>query len=299
MDEKEELVHYLQIAIGYSLTGTTIEKVVFVLFGTGNNGKTTMLATIRSIISEYAALIQVNSLMVKVEDNNTQSDLADLRGARFAMTSETESGQRLAQGKLKRITQGMNSIKAVRKYENPIEFPETHKLWLDTNRKPTITDANDQATFNRLHPVPFVVTIHKDQIDRDLPQKLLAEAEGILAWAVQGSIEWHADGLPKPSAIEAANKTWRAESDQVGRFLLDRTDRGGQTLSKQLYEAYVQWSADRGETPCTQTVFIERLKDRDIRSKHSKKGTAYPVRVLEPGRVGCSTAEQSDGEVTE
>ncbi len=80
--------------------------------------------------------------MVRQESNNTQADLADLRGARFAQTSETEEGQRLAQGKLKRITQGMGKIKAVRKYENPIEFPETHKLWIDTNRKPTIRDAD-------------------------------------------------------------------------------------------------------------------------------------------------------------
>src|ERR1035437_709557 len=70
--------------------------------------------------------------------DGTQADLADLRGARFVQTSETEEGQRLAQGKLKRITQGMGVIKAARKYENPIEFKKTHKLWMDTNRKPMI-----------------------------------------------------------------------------------------------------------------------------------------------------------------
>ena len=81
------------------------------------------------------------------------------------MTSETEEGQRLSQGKLKRITQGMGKIKATRKYENPIEFPETHKLWMDTNSKPTIRAADDQATFNRLHPIPFTVTIPPEEID--------------------------------------------------------------------------------------------------------------------------------------
>ena len=125
--------------------------------------------------------------MVRQESNNTQADLADLRGARFVQTSETEEGQRLAQGKLKRITQGMGKIKATRKYENPIEFNETHKLWIDTNRKPTIRDVDDKATFNRLHPIPFTVTIAKDQIDKELPGKLLGEAEGILAWAVEGA----------------------------------------------------------------------------------------------------------------
>lgn len=58
--------------------------------------------------------------MARQETSNTAADLADLRSAWFVMTSETEKGQRLATGKLKRITQGMGRIKATRKYENPI-----------------------------------------------------------------------------------------------------------------------------------------------------------------------------------
>lgn len=107
----DRLVRYLQIAIGYSLTGHTIEKVVFLLHGGGNNGKTTLLSLFLKILEEYAVLLQIDTLMVRRESNNTQADLADLRGARFVMTSETEEGQRLAEGKLKRITQGMGKIK--------------------------------------------------------------------------------------------------------------------------------------------------------------------------------------------
>jgi len=145
LDRADRMVEYLQRALGYSMTGTTEEKAVFVPFGTGNNGKTTLLSTFLQLLEEYAVLLQVDTLMVRAESNNTQADLADLRGARFVMTSETEEGQRLAQGKLKRITQGMGKIKATRKYENPIEFPETHKLWMDTNSKPLIRAADDQA----------------------------------------------------------------------------------------------------------------------------------------------------------
>ena len=153
LDRARRLVAYLRRALGYSLTGTTIEKAVFIPFGTGDNGKSTMLSTFRNLVEEYSNLLQVDTLMVRQESNNTQADLADLRGARFVQTSETEEGQRLAQGKLKRITQGMGKIKATRKYENPIEFNETHKLWIDTNRKPTIRDVDDNvdAGEKRLH----------------------------------------------------------------------------------------------------------------------------------------------------
>lgn len=264
LDRAERMVGYLQRALGYSLTATTEEKAIFVPFGTGNNGKTTLLSTFLHLVAEYSVLLQVDTLMARQESNNTQADLADLRGARFVMTSETEEGQRLSQGKLKRITQGMGKIKATRKYENPIEFFETHKLWMDTNSKPTIRAADDKATFNRLHPIPFTVTIPSDEIDKSLPRKLLAEAEGILAWAVEGARLWGQVGLGKPPEVVAASDDWRSENDQLGRFIEEccvvSESLGGK--ARPLYECYRQWAEGGGENAITETLFGRRLKDR-------------------------------------
>jgi putative DNA primase/helicase len=272
----ERLVDYLQRAFGYSVTGSTIEKAVFILFGSGNNGKSTMLSTVRHLIEEYSVLLQVDTLMVRQESNNTQADLADLCGARFVQTSESEEGQRLAQGKLKRITQGMGKIKAVRKYENPVEFAETHKLWLDTNRKPVIRDTDDKATFNRLHPIPFTVSIPADEIDKDLPAKLLAEAEGILAWMVEGARLWHSAGLGKPAEVEAAKDEWRSEMDQIGRFIEERciTGDGMRAFGSSLYSEYKHWSDLSGEHPVTSTAFGCKISER-FEKKHSERGALY------------------------
>jgi putative DNA primase/helicase len=215
--------------------------------------------------------------MVRQESNNTQADLADLRGARFVMTSETEEGQRLAQGKLKRITQGMGKIKAIRKYENPIEFPETHKLWMDTNSKPIIRATEDRATFNRLHPIPFTVTISDSEIDKALPRKLLAEAEGILAWAVEGTREWRRIGLDRPPEVAAANDDWRTENDQLGRFIAECcvTSDSSSTKARLLYERYRKWAEGAGEPPISETLFGKRLKDRGFPKQHKRWGTIY------------------------
>jgi putative DNA primase/helicase len=277
LDRAERMVNYLQRALGYSLTGTTEEKAIFVPFGKGNNGKTTLLSTFLLLLEEYSVLLQVDTLMARQESNNTQADLADLRGARFVMTSETEEGQRLSQGKLKRITQGMGKIKATRKYENPIEFPETHKLWMDTNSKPTIRAADDQATFNRLHPIPFTVTIPPEEIDKSLPRKLLAEAEGILAWAVEGAMLWRQHGLGKPPEVVAANDDWRAENDQLGRFIEECCVVADSFSGKarQLYECYRTWAEGAGENAITETLFGRRLKDRGFAKEHRRHGTVY------------------------
>jgi len=277
LDRADRMVEYLQRALGYSMTGTTEEKAVFVPFGTGNNGKTTLLSTFLQLLEEYAVLLQVDTLMVRAESNNTQADLADLRGARFVMTSETEEGQRLAQGKLKRITQGMGKIKATRKYENPIEFPETHKLWMDTNSKPLIRAADDQATFNRLHPIPFTVTIPTGEIDKTLPRKLLAEAEGILAWAVEGAKLWRRVGLQKPPEVSAANDDWRSENDQLGRFVEECCVVAdcASAKARPLYEAYRAWAEGAGEHAVTETLFGTRLRDRGYAKEHRRYGTIY------------------------
>jgi len=272
----EALIPYLQNAFGYSLTGSTVEKVVFMCLGKGDNGKTTLLSLFLRLLIEYSVLLQIDTLMVRQESNNTQADLADLRGARFVMTSETEQGQRLAEGKLKRITQGMGKIKATRKYENPIEFDETHKLWMDANHKPEIR-GTDNAIWNRLHLIPFDVTIPKGEIDRDLPRKLLTEARGILTWAVEGAARWHREGLVRPEPVEVAGKAWRRESDQIGRFISERCIAGefAQAKARGLYSAYKQGAEEVSERFMTETAFGTRMTELGYEKTRDEAGAVY------------------------
>jgi putative DNA primase/helicase len=196
------------------------------------------------------------------------------------MTSETEEGQRLATGKLKRITQGMGRIKATRKYENPIEFAETHKLFIDANHLPRVHERDD-AIWNRMHPIPFNVQFSKDRQDPQLQGKLLAEAEGILAWAVRGAVEWYRNGLGKPPTVEQAATAWRAESDQIGRFLADseflaanrhRFMDGGTIKASSLYELYHHWCENNGERFMSSANFGKRVVEQAGVERHTTRG---------------------------
>ena len=296
LDRADRLIAYLQKAFGYALTGVTSEKAVMIFHGSGNNGKSTLLSTFLKILEEYAVLLQIDTLMVRQESNNTQADLADLRGARFVMTSETEEGQRLAEGKLKRITQGMGKIKAVRKYENPIEFPETHKLFMDANHKPVVR-GSDNAIWNRLHPVPFSITIPPDEIDPELPAKLLEEAEGILAWAVAGTLRWRREGLGKPPEVESAGALWRAESDPLREFVEDCcvVHPGLSVKAAPLWQAYEKWAEENGERHVlSRKKFADRLQALGCEQVMRKFGRAYSER----GWAGVGLrAPVEDGEV--
>ena len=256
------LTCYVQKALGYSVTGMSNEKCVFLCLGKTNSGKTTLLSLIRDLFNEYATLIMIDSLMRKSDDNNSRADLADLRGVRFAATSETEEGQRLRESNLKRIVQGQGRIKSVRKYEHPIEFPETHKLWIDANHLPVV-HGSDDAIWSRLVPIPFDRPLEESEIDRELPAKLRLEAEGIIAWILEGTSLWQRDGLGKPPQIEAARGSWREAMDRLAAFrqacCIEAPEMSIQ--ARPLYVAYRKWSEEAGEKPLTETAFALRMAD--------------------------------------
>jgi putative DNA primase/helicase len=274
----DRMVVYLQCVLGYSLTGYTSEKAVFLFQGRTDTGKTTLLSLFRGLLSEYAVKLQIDTLMARPqESNNTQADLADLRGARFAMTSETEKGQRLSEGKLKRITQGMGTIKAVRKFENPFEFPETHKLFIDANHLPVIRGTDD-SIWNRLHQIPFDVRIPKDEQDIELPRKLEAEGPGILAWAAAGAARWYEGRIKRPAEVQAAGAKWRRDSDQIGRFIDEMCVKGdyAQARARPLYQAYKKWAEEAGEHAIMSGAeFSESMEEREFRQKRDKHGLLY------------------------
>jgi putative DNA primase/helicase len=279
LQRADELIAFLQLALGYSITGEASEKAVFVPYGSGDNGKTTMLSVVRDLIHEYAVTVGLDLLTTRDESNNVAAARAKLLGARFVTSSETEEGQRLSAARLKRICQGPGGeIEACRKYENPITFPETHKLWIDANHKPNLP-ATDAAVWNRLHLIPFTVTIPKKKQDRKLTAKLLAEAEGILAWLVDGAKRWYAGGLPASQAVTDATKAWREEMDRLGVYLDEHTERGTDSqawlLNKNLYESYKSWCDENGEHALPQPKFSSQMEAMGYLKQHRKTGNVW------------------------
>lgn len=124
----------------------------------------------------------------------------------------------------------------------------------------------------RGHPIPFTVTIPPEEIDKGLPRKLLAEVEGILAWAAQGARLWRQRGLGKRPEVVAANDDWRSENDQLGRFIEECcvVADSFSERARPLYECYRQGAEGAGENAIT---FGRRLKDKGFAKEHRRYGT--------------------------
>ena len=64
----------------------------------------------------------------------------------------------------------------------------------------------------RLHLVPFTLTVPEEKRDRTLPARLLKEGDGILAWALQGCLDWQAQGLRQPKCVADATDDNHADA---------------------------------------------------------------------------------------
>ena len=102
---QEPVIAFIQRAIGYALTGDTREQSLFVLWGRGANGKTTLVTTVYRQLGDYAVSTRPETLMEKRGDS-IPNDVARLAGARYVIAVEGERGQRLAEGLVKRMSGG-------------------------------------------------------------------------------------------------------------------------------------------------------------------------------------------------
>lgn len=261
----DELIEFIQRAVGYSLTGDIREHKLFLCWGKGANGKGTLFNAIRAALGEYAANTTFSTFEMNQASSNQTNDIAALYGMRFVTASETSESRRMNEARVKAITGG-DPVTCRFLFGEYFTYSPTFKVWLAMNHKPTITGTDD-GIWRRIRLIPFTVSF-KGREDMTLAQDLEAEREGILAWAVQGAVKWLAGGLTEPAAVLAATETYRQESDMLAQFLADCTimQAGARVKSSTLYQVYLEWCKDNGEKFLTGTTFGRRMKERDIDS---------------------------------
>lgn len=273
-DNDLDLINYIQKAVGYSLTGSTKEQVMFILFGNGRNGKSIFLETISNVLGSYAKTIQASSIMVKQNASGPNSDIARLKGARLVTSSEPNEGLRMDEGLVKQLTGG-DKVTARKLYGQEFEFEPEFKLWLATNHKPIIRGTDD-GIWRRLILVPFSVQIPDHKVDKDLKYKLQREATGIMNWAVDGCLKWQTEGLGLPKVIKDASTGYRAEMDVISQFVSDccETAPGFEVKASEIYKVYKQWADDNSEYCMSNTKFGREMQQKFTR-KHTKFGNTY------------------------
>jgi putative DNA primase/helicase len=257
-NDNEDLIKYVQTAVGYSLTGVTTEECLFFLYGIGRNGKSKFLAALSALLGDYGQPAAF-STFAKNDKDRVRDDIADLDGARLVTTIEANAGRYLDEAQIKSLTGG-DAQRARFLFGRQFTFTPRFKLWLAANHKPVI-QGTDLAIWERIKLIPFTVTIPREERDKQLLDKFTAELPGILIWALEGCYRWQKEGMIEPDAVKIATEAYRTEMDLLGNFIGERcvTEKHAKAKTSDLFNAFVLWSGDKY---LKQNVFGRMLTER-------------------------------------
>lgn len=258
---------FIQAAVGYSLTGYTREDKLFMLHGSGRNGKTTFLGTILNMLGGYGAQASSKILVAK-RDGGPSNELFVLIGKRFVTASETGETHKLDEELIKQITGG-DRISINPKYMSQIEFTPTWKTWFSTNHVPIIA-GTDTAIWSRIVKIPFSVTLSGSRCDPALKPLLFGSREersGILNWALEGVEMWKESGLEFSQEIMDSTKFYRASQDLTGQFLAEccQIHPNLMIAKSKLYDVYFNFCRKMNDKPKGKNAFGRDLHERGMK----------------------------------
>ena len=270
-----ELRAFVQRWFGYSITGLTTEQKLAFLYGSGRNGKSTLLELIAKIMGAYAASVPIESLSgtEQRKGGDATPDLVRLPGARLVRASEPERGTKMREALIKQLTGGAD-ILVRRMMQEFVEVTPEFSLTIDGNYKPEIR-GTDNGIWRRVLLVPFLVSIPDEDVDPLLPQKLWDERAGIFNWLLDGCKAWLEHGLQVPKSVEDATQAYREESDDMLEFIQSSCEVTGDpadfTRSKVMNEAFQWWQEATGKAdPWKNRTIFKHLYEKTDFYKNSE-----------------------------
>ncbi len=261
-DGATEMVEYVRRLIGYGLTGSTAEQSFALFHGVGANGKSVLTSTINHVFDAIVGVASFATFELKPAGSST-ADLAALRNRRLVLAQEGEAGRPMAESVLKRCTGG-DKLTARHLYREAMSFWPHFLLVLSTNHRPKIR-GQDPGFWRRVNYVPFSVFIEPERRDPQLVDKLVAEAEGVMAFFVEGARQWYEAGsLNPPAQVREGTDSYQVTSDELGGFVgwIVVGDPSARILGREVYEEYRSWAIAEGVSPWSARAVYEGLCER-------------------------------------
>lgn len=275
--DPDAVIDWLQVALGYTLTGHTDQQIMFILEGPRGSGKSTLLGLIYDILGDYSSTLHIGTLSVKQSRNELEPDLFKARNARFILTSEASDGDRLDASLLKRLT-GQDPMSIRTLLGRPIDIVFKGKIWMMTNAIPYLR-ATETEAWRRIRVIRFPIErVGKDQ-DSSLKSEVLpAEKSGVLNWLIEGARRYLAGYKLRaewPADIRRWTEEAQASKDDVWQFLNEYYDLTGnyedQMPVNEVWDSYKEWAREAELRTWGKRTFSAHIERRGF---EKNRGTA-------------------------
>jgi putative DNA primase/helicase len=274
---------FVQRALGYSITGFASEEKLFFAFGPTATGKSTLLKAVGAALGNYSTVTNFETFLERKNETDKQRALAPLVSKRFVVSVEVNEGERLAESVINTITGG-DGATARFLYQEAFSFDPKFTLWLAANNRPRVRDDND-ANWRRIVQIPFNEQIPEDERDPNVKASLSdpdIAGPAILAWLVQGCLDWQEKGLNIPDSVKQTTREYRNEMNPLGDFLEERCVLipEARVTNPELRSAYLEWARKNEITrPLGPKQFSQRLNAMDGVREGKSGSTRYWVGI--------------------
>lgn len=275
-EKDEKVISYVQRMLGYCLTGLTSSQVLFFFYGTGANGKSTLLNVIESLLgADFCKQVPSDVLIAKKHTGAATNGIARLHGVRVAMANEVEQNSFFDEATIKQLTGG-DTVTARFLFKGHFDFKPEFKLIIVGNHKPVI-QGTDDGIWRRIQMLNFPIRIPESERDYQLLGKLQMEMSGILNFAISGYAAWLQNGLQPPQSVIQDGKDYRVDMDILGDWLQENCERTQSSgiSAMAVYENYKKWSEVNGLKPMSNKAFGRQIEERGIKKMRTGSGVRY------------------------
>lgn len=273
----DELIYFMQEAIGYSLTTDISHQIMFWCIGEGENGKGVFFHILSQLGGDSATYIDFNIL------GRERYQLATLAGKRIIMCAEADNGKVVADGIIKTITGG-DPIPVRQINEKGFTLICVAKLYWSMNRLPVILDTS-HGFWRRFRAIPFNKLFDDSNRIPDLKDRLDLELSGIFNWCLIGMRRLRKNKrFSYCSQIEIMGGQLQTESNTIRLFIEDccTVDASGtlpddqsKVPAAELYAAYKIWAKTNGYKPMSNGDFKTEIEALRYYQKRETKGLFY------------------------
>jgi len=237
-----DLNRYMWDHLASCLIGTNKNQTFNVYHGSGSNGKSILADLMSVTLGEYKGTVPITLVTEKRGSiGGTSSEVAQLKGVRYAVMQEPSKGVKLNEGIMKELTGG-DPLQARALYCESETFEPQFKLVVCTNNLFDI-QSNDDGTWRRIRKCDFVAKFiddgeaHTDETpyvfpkDKTLKEKLPLFAPIFASMLVMRAFQ--TDGVVKDCeyVMNASNK-YRNGQDHIAAFVSDMIIKTGVPTDK-------------------------------------------------------------------